>query len=113
MNGACALCGVRGPVHRHHVTGHAARGRSYLDDYLVLALCPCCHTGAGGVHQVLRAVGLEWPGAGPMISHRLRRVAVTAELVADAEQPFVLAQGSTRALAALLREAAGAVGSAT
>jgi len=110
VTGACSLCGARGAVHGHHLTGRAGRGGPYVDADLVLTLCPRCHTGAGGVHQVLRTVGLEWPGVGPLVAHRLRRVAATAELVADTDRPFVLTSGSTRALAALLRETADTIG---
>lgn len=111
MRGACVLCGRIGPVQSHHVTGRPARGAAYSDPLLVVDLCAAtCHTGTGGVHQVLRTLGLEWQpeGAHP-ISHRLRRGAVHRLLVADAERPFVLSASSARAEAALLTEAADAL----
>jgi hypothetical protein len=109
----CAICGHLGPVHRHHLTRRPAPGAPYYDDTLWLTACPRCHLGAGGLHQILRVVGLDWPGLGvdPMV-FRLRTTAAHAELLADLDRPFTLAPVSARALAALLREGADAIGAA-
>lgn len=107
---ACSLCGAVGPVHAHHITGRAAPGGAYFDDALVIDVCPRCHTAAGGLHPLLRTLGAEFaqPG-GDVLAHRLRRVAVHAELIGEGGRPLVLAPKSARGLAALLREAAVAV----
>ena len=107
---ACNLCGAVGPVHRHHLTGRLAPGGPYLDVDLVLAVCPRCHGAAGGLHQTLRTLGVEFtpPGVGAL-AHRLRRVALHAVLLADARRPLVLEPKSARGLAALLWDAASAI----
>lgn len=102
----CSLCGVGGQLHRHHVTGRPAPGAAYLDAGLVVDLCPGCHV---GLHQALRAVGLDFPAGRGSLRHRLLRVGCTAELVGGADRPLVLAAGSARALAALARDAADAL----
>lgn len=113
MTGVCSLCATAASVHAHHVTGRSIRGGAYLDASLTLKVCSACHTGAGGVHPLLRTVGVEWPAPGVHpLAHRLRRVALHAELLADADRPFILAPVSSRALAALLREAAAVIGGA-
>ena len=107
MPSACSLCGRVGPVHAHHLTGRPAPGAPYGDPDLVVAVCARCHSAAGGLHQTLRALGVEFPAPGvDVLAHRLRRVAVHAELVAEAACPLVLVPRSARGLAALLREAA-------
>lgn len=108
---ACSLCGHTASLHGHHVTGRASRGGRYFDPALTVDLCgPTCHTGVGGMHQVLRVAGLEWlPSGACVLSHRLRRVAFHLRLVADADRPFVLSASSARAEAALLSEAADAL----
>ena len=104
MTRACSLCGAIGPVHRHHVSGRPAPGCAYLDPGLVVAVCAACHA---NLHQALRLCGLDFGGVGPdSVAHRLRRVAVTADLLAGASRPLVLAPPSARALAGLLRDAA-------
>ena len=109
----CSLCGAVGPVHAHHITGRAAPRGPYLDAAITLAVCPQCHNAAGGLHPVLRTVGVEFPAPGvDVLAHRLRRTAIHAELVAEVGRPLVLAPKSARGLAALLREAAVAVDAA-
>ena len=108
MNGACSLCGAVGPVDAHHVTGRPRPGGGYLDGGLTIPLCAACHLGAGGIHQMLRTVGVEFvPPSEDPLAHRMRRAAVHAELIAAAERPLVVAPKSARAFAGLLREAAG------
>lgn len=105
MTGACSLCGAVGPVHWHHLTGRPAPDERYFDTRLVIALCLSCHA---SVHQVLRVVGLDFPAPSSAgLSHRLLRVAVTAELVASAGRPLALSPGSAQGLAGLLRDGAG------
>jgi len=106
VTASCILCGVVGQIHRHHVTGRPGPGGAYLDAGLVVDLCPGCHV---GLHQVLRAAGLNFPVGRGCLRHRLVRVAATAELVGAADRPLVLAPGSARALAALARDAADAL----
>lgn len=110
MTGTCALCGCSGLVDQHHLTGRPAPGRRYSDPALVVPLCSSCHRGAGGLHPILRCAGLDLlpPGA-DLLAHRLRRVAMTAELVAGAARPFTLAPPATRGLGQLLRDAAEVV----
>ncbi len=111
---ACALCGAFGPIERHHVTGRPAPGGAYFDPALIIAVCPRCHAAAGGLHPVLRTVGVEFAQPGvDMLAHRLRRTAIHAELVAEIGRPLVLAPKSARGLAALLRQAAVAVDTST
>jgi hypothetical protein len=62
VTGTCLLCGHVGAVHRHHVTGRSSRGGRYFDAQLTVALCAGCHTGAGGIHQMLNIAGLVWLG---------------------------------------------------
>ena len=110
----CSLCGAVGPVHAHHITGRAAPRGPYLDAAITLAVCPQCHNAAGGLHPVLRTVGVEFPAPGvDVLAHRLRRTAIHAELVAEIGRPLVLAPKSARGLAALLRQAAVAVDTST
>lgn len=113
MPTACSLCGAVGPVHAHHLTGRPAPGAPYGDPDLVVAVCARCHGAAGGLHQTLRTLGVEFPAPGvDVLAHRLRRTAIHAELVAEVGRPLVLAPKSARGLAALLREAAVAVDAA-
>ena len=110
----CSFCGVVGPVHAHHVTGRRVPGAAYLDATLVIDVCPRCHGAAGGLHQTLRALGVEFaPPAGDPLAHRLRRLAVHSELVAEASRPLVFAPKSALGLASLLREAALVVDAAS
>jgi hypothetical protein len=115
-NTCCVLCGALGvPLHEHHITARPEPGADYFDPALTLSLCPTpCHNGSGGVHQLARVVELEWlaPGASA-VRHRLLLVALHAEVVAGADRPFALEPPSSRALASLLREAAGVIGGAT
>ena len=107
MTGACSLCGAIRPVHRHHVSGRPAPGCAYLDPGLVVAVCAACHA---NLHQALRLCGLDFGGVGPdSVAHRLHRVAVTADLLAGASRPLVLAPTSARSLAVLVREGADAL----
>lgn len=108
----CLLCGSLDRTELHHLSGRPSPDGAYYDLQLVIPLCDIpCHRGSGGVHQVLRAVGLDFllPGAHP-VAHRLRRVALHAELIADAGHPFTLAPQAARAVAVLLREAAEVIG---
>ena len=107
MTRACSLCGAIGPVHRHHVSGRPAPGCAYLDPGLVVAVCAACHA---SLHQALRVAGVDFPGgAHVFLRHRLLRVGCTAELVAGAGRPLVLAPTSARSLAVLVREGADAL----
>jgi len=108
VTASCILCGVVGQIHRHHVTGRPAPGAAYLDPGLVVALCVRCHA---NVHQALRAIGLGFLAGRGCLRHRLVRLAVTAELVGGAGRPLILSPPSTRALAALARDAADALDS--
>jgi hypothetical protein len=93
------VCGVRGPVHRHHITGRIGQGLRYLDPSLTVALCPACHARE---HVAIRRSGREWlaPGADPLV-HRHIRVADFLNRLSDLDRRLVLDAGSTRALAAL------------
>lgn len=110
MTGRCSLCGRAGALHAHHLTGRPAPGGAYFDPALIIAVCPRCHSAAGGLHPVLRTLGVEFvqPGV-DVLGHRLWRVAVHAELIAEAARPLVLASKPARGLAALLREASAAI----
>ena len=111
MSGICAVCGSSGPVHAHHATGRPSPRAPYLEAALTLDVCARCHLGAGGIHQTLRTLGLEFPPAGAVeLGHRLRRVAVHARLVGSAGRSLVLAPSATAALGRLLIDAADAVG---
>jgi len=108
VTASCILCGVVGQIHRHHVTGRPGPGGAYLDAGLVVAVCAACHV---GLHQALRAVGLDFPAGRGSLRHRLLRVGCTAELVGGADRPLILAAGSARALGVLALDAAGALDS--
>jgi len=102
----CLLCGRVGLVHRHHLAGRPGPGRPYFDPDLVLLFCQPCHTGAGGVHALLRTEGLAWPRPGEdSLGYRLRRVGFHARLQADSGRSFVLDPVSAEALAMLVFEA--------
>lgn len=104
MTGRCALCGAVGPVHRHHLTGRPAPGAAYFDGALTLAVCRTCHA---NIHQALRASALDFPcSSGDFLVHRLRRTALTAELLGGSGRPLVLEPSSASGLAGLLREVA-------
>jgi hypothetical protein len=110
MTGACSLCGRVGPVHAHHVTGRPRPGGGYLDGALTIIVCTTCHLGRGGLHQSLRTIGVEFVAPSEdLLAHRLRRVAVHAELIAAGDRPFVVAPRAARALAAILHDGAGAL----
>lgn len=107
-HGHCMMCGAFGPVHAHHMTGRARPGADYLDPALVLLLCPRCHVGGGGVHQMLRVSGLEFPApTSHLLAHRVQRVAFHGELSAANGRAFVLLAPSVPSFAALLWAAAG------
>jgi len=44
----CCVCGAHG-VHVHHILQGRTPGRK-APDWLVLPLCPSCHTGTHGIH---------------------------------------------------------------
>ncbi len=76
----------------------------------MIPVCPACHLGRGGVHQVLRVAGLEWPRPDSQsLAHRLRRVAIHVALVGGERRPFVVEPASGPAFAALLRDGANAI----
>jgi len=102
----CLLCGRAGPVHRHHLTGRRGPDRPYFDADLTILLCPRCHTGAGGVHALLRTEGLAWLRPGEdSLDYRLRRFGFHARLLADSGRSFNLDPVSAEALAVLVFEA--------
>jgi len=107
MTGTCSLCGRRGAVQRHHLTGRIAPDGEYLDPDLVIPLCVPCHIGCTGAHTLLRAVGREFPAEpADVLDHRLFRVALHLDVSANAERPFSLSPRPAHAFAGLLREAA-------
>ena len=110
MTGVCAWCEAKGDVQQHHLTGRVSPHGAYFDQTLVVPLCISCHTGQGGVHASLRAVGCESPanGAGD-IAHRLQRFALYAKLLADSKYSLTLSPPATEALYLLLVEAVSAL----
>jgi hypothetical protein len=107
MHAACVLCGRVGRVERHHPTRRAGRGGEYLDGGFVVFVCAGCHA---QIHQALRVVGLDWPGAGAEpLAYRLRVTAAHVELLGAQGSAFPIAPESAPAFAALLRAAASAI----
>jgi hypothetical protein len=102
----CVLCRAPG-VHGHHATGRPGPRGAYFDRALVVPVCRPCHV---ALHAGLRRSGLAWPTRGNELRHRLGRVADLCARVADARRGLVLDERSTRALGALLVEAAVALG---
>ncbi len=100
----CSLCGLRGPVDLHHITGRPAPDAGYFDPALTNALCRACHATE---HAGLRVLGLGFPRPdADVAAHRLFRVAAHLSGIADAGRPFVLGPASGRGLVTLLRECA-------
>ncbi|MDA8310266.1 MAG: HNH endonuclease [Actinomycetota bacterium] len=107
----CALCGLAGPVDRHHVTRRPRPGAAYFDPSFTVPLCRSCHA---GVHQVLRVAVLDWPSsAADPLAYRLRTVAGQVELFGAHGSTFPVSPTAAPALAALLREAAWAIDAAS
>jgi hypothetical protein len=83
---ACAACGGRRPLHRHHLTGRGNDGE-YLDPDLLVGLCWLCHH---DVHDILRTIGYDSPGSvepgviGRMTA-RLVRLSVLLAVMATSE----------------------------
>lgn len=103
---SCVRCGSRGAVDRHHLSGRPEPGAAYFDPGLVVDLCRPCHARE---HAGLRRLGLDFASEGgegsATIAHRLRRVAVHVDMLADADRPLALSPGAARALADCLRGA--------
>lgn len=108
MSAICALCGLAGPVDRHHVTRRPRPGAAYFDPSFTVQLCRSCHAGA---HQVLRVAAIDWPSStADPLPYRLRTVAAQVELFGAHGSTFPIGSKSARGLAALLREASDAIG---